>query len=222
MTLNYFSYSHIPLKADALASNNLQVEIFDFENKKIKQPTQLNTTHFDLSQLQAHTIGAFISIEDKTFYKHHGINTKRIARAAINNLKSKSFKEGASTISQQLIKNTHLSNEKTIKRKLKEIALTKKLEKQYSKDEILQCYLNVIYFGNNCYGLEEAANYYFNKPAKELDLNESCTLAGIIKAPSKSLTVKQLMALTTAPLSSTTLLTALLHMMATASSNFQT
>ena len=185
LTLNYFSYSHIPLNADALASNNLQVEIFDFENKKIKQPTQLNTTHCDLSQLQAHTIGAFISIEDKTFYKHHGINTKRIVRAAINNLKSKSFKEGASTISQQLIKNTHLSNEKTIKRKLKEIALTKKLEKQYSKDEILQCYLNVIYFGNNCYGLEEAANYYFNKPAKELDLNESCTLAGIIKAPSK-------------------------------------
>lgn len=185
LTLNYFSYSHIPLNADALAPNNLQVEIFDFENKKIKQPTQLNTTHCDLSQLQAHTIGAFISIEDKTFYNHHGINTKRIVRAAINNLKSKSFKEGASTISQQLIKNTHLSNEKTIKRKLKEIALTKKLEKQYSKDEILQCYLNVIYFGNNCYGLEEAANYYFNKPAKELDLNESCTLAGIIKAPSK-------------------------------------
>ncbi len=185
LTLNYLSYSHIPLNADALDSNNLQVEIFDFANKKIKQPTQLNATHCDLSQLQAHTINAFVSIEDKKFFEHNGINAKRIAKAAINNLKSKSFKEGASTISQQLIKNTHLSNEKTIKRKLKEIALTRKLEKKYSKDQILQSYLNVIYFGNNCYGLEEAANYYFNKPAKELDLNESCTLAGIIKSPSK-------------------------------------
>lgn len=185
LTINYLSYSHLPLNAEALSSNNLQVEVFDFENKKIKQSTQLNSANCSIDQLQSHTIDAFISIEDKTFYKHHGINSKRILRAIFNNLKSRSFKEGASTISQQLIKNTHLSNEKTIERKLKEIALTKKLEKQYSKDEILQCYLNVIYFGNNCYGLEEAANYYFNKPAKELDLNESCTLAGIIKAPSK-------------------------------------
>ncbi|MGN1208636.1 MAG: transglycosylase domain-containing protein, partial [Christensenellales bacterium] len=87
--------------------------------------------------------------------------------------------------SQQLIKNTHLSNEKTFNRKIKEIVLTKKLEKNFSKDDILETYLNVIYFGNNAYGLENASFSYFNKPSYLLSLNEAAILAGLIKAPTK-------------------------------------
>ena len=144
-----------------------------------------NGSYVKAEVLPEHTKAAFVSIEDKTFYQHSGVNYKRIAKAALNNLKSRSLKEGASTITQQLIKNTHLSSEKTYERKLKEIALATKLEKAYSKEQILEMYLNVIYFGNNCYGIESAANYYFSKPAHDLSLEESALLAGMIKSPNR-------------------------------------
>lgn len=94
------------------------------------------------------------------------------------------MKEGASTISQQLIKNTHLSGEKTLKRKMIEWKLTRALEKEYSKDEILEMYLNTIYFGSNAYGIAQASEVYFGKAPSELTLEESAALAGLIKAPS--------------------------------------
>lgn len=139
----------------------------------------------NLQSLPDFVKNAFISIEDKKFYSHNGLNYKRMIKSMINNIKAGYLKEGASTISQQLIKNTHLSNEKTLNRKIKEIILTKKLEKNFSKDDILETYLNVIYFGNNCYGLEDASLTYFNKSAKDLNLQESALLAGMIKAPNK-------------------------------------
>ena len=126
---------------------------------------------------------AFIAAEDKNFYKHRGLDLKGIARAAFKNLKSMSFKQGASTISQQLIKNTQLSSEKTLKRKLKEIKLTFALEKKYSKNEILEMYLNTIYFGHNCYGISNAADYYFSKNVSKLNCAESAMLAAIIRSP---------------------------------------
>lgn len=135
-------------------------------------------------KIPTHTKNAFIAIEDKRFFSHRGIDYRALVRATINNVKSLKIKEGASTISQQLIKNTHLSSEKTISRKLKEIKLTKELEKKYSKDEILEKYLNTIYFGGNCYGITSAAKYYFNKKCEDLNVNESAVLAAIIKAPS--------------------------------------
>jgi len=185
LTVNYIKFQQIPLNTQALTSPALSIEVYSNQNKLLEDNNQFNGDYCKISDLKQHTKDAFISIEDKDFYKHKGINKKRIIKAVINNLRTMSLKEGASTISQQLIKNTHLSNEKTFSRKLKEIALTKKLEKKFSKDEILECYLNVIYFGNNCYGIESAANYYFNKPAQDLNLNESCTLAGLIKSPNK-------------------------------------
>ena len=137
----------------------------------------------ELSDIPQHTQKAFVAVEDKRFYKHNGLDYKGMIRALFNNVKSLSLKEGASTISQQLIKNTHLSNEKTLKRKLAEIKLTTKLEKEYSKNEILEKYLNTIYFGDNCYGITRASKHYFDKEPKDLDVNESAILAGIIKAP---------------------------------------
>ncbi len=138
----------------------------------------------DIDNIPEHTLNAFIAIEDKRFFSHNGIDIKGLIRAGVNNVKSASFKEGASTISQQLIKNTHLSSEKTIKRKLTEIKLSYLLEKKYSKRQILEKYLNTIYFGDNCYGINSAANHYFNKSPDKLSINESAFLAGVIKAPS--------------------------------------
>ena len=185
IAVSYAKYQSIPLNTESLTSPSLSIDIYDKDNIPIKEENQFNGDFCKLSSLHQYTKDAFISIEDKDFYKHNGLNKKRIIKAMINNLKSMSLKEGASTISQQLIKNTHLSNEKTFERKLKEMVLTKKLEKNFSKDEILESYLNIIFFGNNCYGLESASKYYFNKDAKDLNLNESCTLAGMIKSPSK-------------------------------------
>lgn len=138
---------------------------------------------FPVSALPEHVKNAFIDTEDKRFYKHCGIDAKRILRATWNNLISRSFKEGASTISQQLVKNTHLTQEKTIERKLKELKLTFALENKYSKDEILEKYLSSIYFGHNCFGIKSAAEFYFSKSPDELSLSEGATLAGLVKSP---------------------------------------
>lgn len=183
--VNYVKFSKIPLDTMALSSPSLSIEVYDSENHLLSEQNTFNGEYISLEKIPTHTKEAFLSIEDKDFYRHNGLNKKRILKAMYNNLKSFSLKEGASTISQQLIKNTHLSGEKTFERKIKEMALTKKLEKNFLKDEILECYLNVIYFGNNCYGIERASNFYFNKSAENLNLNESCLLAGMIKSPNK-------------------------------------
>lgn len=138
----------------------------------------------EIRKMPSYVKNAFIAIEDKRFYSHNGVDYRSMARAAIANISSFSFKEGASTISQQLIKNTHLSGEKTLNRKIIEIKLAKELEKKYEKDEILEKYLNTIYFGSNSYGISEAADNYFGKTPEELTLSEAATLAGLIKAPS--------------------------------------
>ena len=158
ISISLIKYSSSNINNDLLSSKALNIEIYDNDNNKIKEENTFNTSYVKLSTLPNYVKEAFISIEDKDFYSHHGLKYSRIIKALINNIKSFSYKEGASTISQQLIKNTHLSGEKTITRKLKEIALTKKLEKEYSKDQILEFYLNVIYFGNNNYCIEEASN----------------------------------------------------------------
>lgn len=138
----------------------------------------------NIKNLPEHTPLCFIAIEDKRFYSHNGIDYVRILSAAKNNILSGSFKEGASTITQQLVKNTHLSNEKTIRRKINEIRIAKEIEKNYSKTEILEIYLNILYFGNNTYGIGAAAERFFGKNASELTLSESALLAGIINNPS--------------------------------------
>lgn len=137
-----------------------------------------------INNIPENVLKAFIAIEDKRFYSHNGIDGRRLIAATLKNIKSFSFKEGASTISQQLIKNTHLSSKKTISRKLSEIKLAKELEKQFSKNEILEKYLNTIYFGEGCYGITAASRFYFNKSPKDLSLNEGAALAAVIKAPS--------------------------------------
>ncbi len=164
---------------------NSEIETYDLNDKLIENSAQTSRQLITNSNLNQYTKDAFISIEDKQFYKHKGINYKRIVKAILNNIKTMSAKEGASTISQQLIKNTHLTNEKTLKRKINELLLTQNLEEKFTKDEILQAYLNVIYFGSGTFGLQQASQKYFSKDATMLSLSESATLAGIIKSPKK-------------------------------------
>ena len=137
-----------------------------------------------LDEISLHTRQAFIAAEDLRFYDHRGIDVYRILGALRSNLKSGSLAEGASTITQQLAKLTHLSAEKTIRRKLEEINLAFQIEKVYNKDEILAMYLNTVYFGRGAYGIQAAAQAYFGVDAEELTLNQSASLAAIIKAPS--------------------------------------
>ncbi len=186
----YINARSIEINKEVLSSPSLSIEIFDNENKPIKEDNEINKAYAKIETLSNETKNAFISIEDKNFYNHKGVNYKRIAKAMLNNIRSGKLKEGASTITQQLVKNTQLTSEKTFERKIKEVALAQKIEKMYSKDEILELYLNVIYFGNNCYGIESASNYYFSKPAKELNVEEASTLAGMIKSPAKYSPIK--------------------------------
>ncbi len=176
------------LNTNSLETINDFTSFYDTHNSKMT--TSLSNEKISYLDLNETTKNAFIASEDKNFFKHKGLDYLRMIKAVFVNLKDGELSQGASTISQQLIKNTHLTSEKTLKRKLKEIKLTQKLEKTYSKDEILTFYLNTIYFGENCYGIQKASNYYFSKDAKDLNLNESATLSAIIKSPSKINPVK--------------------------------
>ena len=126
---------------------------------------------------------AFVAIEDKRFYKHKGIDYKGLFRAFFNNIKSFSFKEGASTITQQYARNLFLTMDKTWKRKLSEMMIALNLESKYTKEEILEGYLNSIYFDHGIYGVEDAAMYYFGKKSSELTLLEAVSIAAIPKGP---------------------------------------
>ena len=172
------------LYPEKLTLNEQTILIYDRYEDEVKNASALFYNQaVKVENISKYAQNAVICTEDKRFYKHNGFDIKRIAKAALNNARSKSFKEGASTISQQLIKNTHLSHEKTIRRKLKEWKLTRRLEKRYSKDEILEKYLNTIYFGHSCFGIRAAAEFYFNKQPSELTLADSAVLAGLIKSP---------------------------------------
>lgn len=181
---NIMGISSVKFDKEKLISSSYQTVVYNIDDNEIENTVESKKV-VSIDEMPQDLINAFVSIEDKKFFEHNGLNYKRIAKAMFNNLKSFSFVEGASTISQQLIKNTHLSNEKTIKRKIKEMLLTKKLEKEFTKKDILETYLNIIYFGENSYGVERASNTYFNKSVNELSLSECATLAGIIKSPLK-------------------------------------
>ncbi len=162
-----------------------QVKIYDKNEKEFITTSTKGNNVISLQDLPKYTPQCFISIEDKKFYEHNGLNVGRIMKACIKNIFSGYAKEGASTITQQLIKNTHLNSEKTLSRKIQEAYLAIKLEQEYNKQEILETYLNVIYFGNGSYGIENATQNYFGHSAKDLTLAESATLAGLIKSPKK-------------------------------------
>lgn len=156
------------------ANGNSVGDLYSAENRK----------YTTLHQLPEYLPAAFVAAEDVRFYSHGGVDIQRIFGAIWHDIKTMSLAQGASTITQQLIKLTHLSSEKTFSRKVQEAYLAICLERELSKDEILEAYLNTVYFGSGAYGIGSAAQVYFGKEASQLSLGEASLLAGIIKSPS--------------------------------------
>jgi penicillin-binding protein 1A len=138
-----------------------------------------------LAELPAYTPKAFIAIEDRRFYSHWGVDPLGIFRAVVRNVTRRGGMEGGSTLTQQLAKNLFLTQERTFSRKIQETILALWLEHKYSKDQILELYLNRVYFGSGAYGIEAAARRYFGHSARNITLSESAMLAGLMKAPTK-------------------------------------
>lgn len=161
------------------------LEIYDRNNKLIYSEIKgKQTKYITYSNINKNILTCFINVEDKHFNQHQGFDYLRIMKALLNNISEGDLKnEGASSISQQLARTLFLDNSKSLERKLKEAFYTIKLENNYSKEDIIEIYLNNVFFGGNLYGIEAASLYYFDKSSKELSLNEAAFLAGIINSP---------------------------------------
>lgn len=176
-----YIYAYLSPKLDIKTSGSYS--IFDDENNLIYLGSKTGEW-VNLENISQDLINAVLSVEDKNFYNHHGFDYLRIVKAMLTNIKNKTIVEGASTISQQYVKNMYLEFDKSWKRKVDEAFLTLKLEMHYDKNDILEGYLNTINYGQGNYGIENASKFYFNKSASELTLEESLMLAGIPKSPS--------------------------------------
>ena len=159
--------------------------IYDKNNKVVDILAAEDREVVKLSEVSPYLKDAFISIEDKQFYSHHGLHFKGIFRAIVTNLLSRKASQGGSSITQQLAKNAFLTSERKISRKIKEAILTYQIERTYTKDEILEKYLNEIYFGSGSYGVKSAAYQFFRKDVKDLNIAEAALLAGIPNRPTK-------------------------------------
>ena len=142
-----------------------------------------NRSPVALKRVPAHVVNAILDMEDEKFWHHGGVNLRSTLRALVTNVSSGEIQQGGSTITQQLVKNALLTPEKSVDRKVKEAVLAMRLEDRLSKDEILERYLNIVYFGNGAYGLQAAAETYFNTDVERLSLGQAALLAGIIRNP---------------------------------------
>lgn len=160
------------------------VELYDQNNYKFLTLSNNKKQSFvSLDKISPLIIDAFISIEDKRFYHHQGLDLVRIGGALFRNIEEGSISEGASTITQQYVRTIYLNNERKLKRKIHEALIAINMEKKYTKDEILEGYLNSIYFDHGVYGVEDASIYYFNKSASDVSLAEAACIAAIPKGP---------------------------------------
>lgn len=161
------------------------IQIVGTDGSVIATRGEMPGANVALRDLPSYLPNAFIAIEDRRFYSHFGIDPIGIARAALANVLHRSVAQGGSTLTQQLAKNLFLTQERTLQRKLQEAELALWLERKYSKQDILELYLNRVYFGSGAYGVEAAAQKYFGKPAKNVTLFEAAMLAGLVKSPSR-------------------------------------
>lgn len=173
--LGYFISDGYKLYKNAVAEISIEDKIQEIRN---------DPNYVEIDDLPKEYIDAVVSVEDKRFRTHFGIDIYSIGRAFINNLQNKKIIGGGSTITQQLAKNMYFTQKKKLTRKIAEVFVTLDLEENYSKDEILELYVNIIYFGDGYYGIKEASNGYLDKKPNDLNLNESTLLAGIPNAPS--------------------------------------
>lgn len=160
---------------EAIQENPLEEKVEEIKSKE---------NYTKISELPQMYLDAVISVEDHRFYKHSGIDVIAIGRAIINDIKAMDFVEGGSTITQQIAKNEYFTQEKKITRKIAEVFMAYEIEKNYLKDEILELYINTIYFGNGYYNIKDACEGYFGKSPNEMTEGECIMLAGIPNAPS--------------------------------------
>ena len=181
-----FIYSQIELDASNIIEfkPKLTTQIYDRNGELIANIFEENRLYASYNEIPSRIIEALIAIEDTSFFEHGGVNPEAITRAVIKDIKAMKMVEGASTLTQQLIKNMALTREKKLTRKLKEIVLAIKLENELSKEQILERYLNHVYFGHGYHGIKTAARGYFHKDLYELSLKEISILVGLPKAPS--------------------------------------
>lgn len=182
ITLILLFLSNVNLDLDKLKRNESSAIICYADGSPINCSEE--RPYVTIENIPNHVIDALIAIEDKRFYNHNGVDFKSVIRALKNNTFTNNTKQGGSTITQQLIKNTYLSGERTVSRKLKEIRLALKLEKKLTKNEILECYLNTVYFGEGAYGIASASKRFFNKDVSKITVEEGATLIACLKAPS--------------------------------------
>ncbi len=166
------------------AAQKGSVTFVDSEGRVITRQDARNAPPVDLAALPPYMTAAVIAIEDRRFRDHHGIDMEGLARALVANIRAGRTVQGGSTITQQLAKNLFLEPDRTIRRKIQEMILAVWLERQFSKDQILALYLSRVSFGGVIYGIEQATERYFDKPASQLTLREAALLAGMLRAPS--------------------------------------
>jgi len=159
-------------------------EVFDREGRLVGEFYTQKRRIVPIDEIPRHVQLSFVAAEDGSFFEHEGIDYASIVRAAIANLRQGGIAQGASTITQQMVKSLLLSPERTYKRKLREMILARRIESQFSKDEILFLYLNQIYFGHGAWGIGQAARTYFGKAAQDLTVSEAALLAGLVQRPS--------------------------------------
>jgi penicillin-binding protein 1A len=180
----YYGWAHLFNLSEIHEMDERSV-VYDHEGKYYSRLAGENRVAVPFDKVSNDFYNALISREDTRFYKHHGIDPIGISRAVVRNLFLGGFREGASTITQQLARNSFPLGGKNLHRKLIEAALAFRIETELTKEEILAAYVNRIYFGSGTYGIEAASQTYFGKPASKLNLPESATLAGLIRSPNR-------------------------------------
>ena len=186
-TALYFYYEPNLPRTEQLRSTQLQlpIQVYSKENQLIAEFGQFRRRPVTIEEVPENMINAFIAIEDARFREHKGVDIRGIARAAFTAIKNRSVSQGASTITMQLARNLFLTSERTADRKLKEMFLAFKIEKEFTKEEILELYLNKIFLGNRAYGVGSAAEVYYGKKLSDLTLAQNAMIAGLPKAPSR-------------------------------------
>src|SRR5262245_51062295 len=174
-----------PIQSLEIPKRPPSIQIVDMQGRALARRGDLAGAPLPLREMPGYVPKAFIAIEDRRFYDHYGVDPYGIGRAFVANVLHRSVAQGGSTITQQLAKNLFLTQERTINRKLQEGLLALWLERKFSKTQILEMYLNRVYFGSGAYGIEQASQHYFGKSARNISLAEAAMLAGVVKSPSR-------------------------------------
>ena len=174
-----------PIQSLEIPKRAPSIQIVDMQGRALARRGDLAGEPLPLKEMPSYVPKAFVAIEDRRFYEHYGVDPFGIGRAFVANVLHRAVAQGGSTITQQLAKNLFLTQERTITRKLQEVLLALWLERKFSKTQILEMYLNRVYFGSGAYGIEQASQRYFGKSAQHITLAEAALLAGLVKSPSR-------------------------------------